>query len=460
MALLDNDELLRATGHRIRYAPRGAALELFHNRDPELVIAGPKGTGKSLAVLHKQHLVLSKYPGARYFMARKTRTSMTNSCLETFQRQVLAPPDRVHFHKQDQQFIYPNGSVYAVIGLDNIDRLNSSNWDGGFIQEVTEATERDWEIASACIRFGTVPYKQLIGDCNPDKPTHWMKKKVDQGLVKMLISIHKDNPRLWNEYGNDWSPEGVQYIDRLKRMTGVRFSRLYLGNWVAAEGVVYEEWDPNVHMLSYSDLPPDWVEWDTYWAIDFGFTHPFVWQKWKEDPKGRLYLVRQIYRTKSLVEDLAEEIMELEQGLDVPKAIICDHDAEGRATFERHTGYLTLPAYKLIQPGIQAVQARLKPNWDKRPGIFILRDSLVGVDHDLEMEGKPTCTEAEFDGYVWDEKINRLVNSKKDEVPVDKDNHGMDPLRYIVAFVDSLGDDPEDIEGIMTFEDEVSISPY
>src|SRR5437868_2072885 len=111
-SLLENDEVLRMTGHRIRYTPCGAAKDLFHDRSPEILIVGPKGTGKSLAVLHKQHLVMSKYPGARFFMARKTRTSMTNSCLETFQHQVLKPPDKVHFHKQDQQFYYPNGSCY------------------------------------------------------------------------------------------------------------------------------------------------------------------------------------------------------------------------------------------------------------------------------------------------------------------------------------------------------------
>ena len=174
-------------------------------------------------------------------------------------------------------------------------------------------------------------------------------------------------------------------------------------------------------------------------------------------------MVRQIYRTQTLVEDFATEIMDLTQGLQPPHAIICDHDAEGRATFERHTGYLTVPAYKSIQPGIQGVKSRLssKPEWDNGPGLFMLRDSLVGgVDKKLEAAGRPTAGEMEWEGYVWDEKLNRLVNSPKDELPMDKDNHFMDNARYMIAFADSLAEDPEEEETIMLYNDAEQISLY
>src|SRR3990172_4092888 len=100
--ILENESLVRASGYRIKYYPRGVCRDLFHCRDDEILLAGPANTGKSYAALQKLHLVLSKYPGAKGFMARKTRTSMTISCLLMFEKQVLKPPDKVHFHKQDQ----------------------------------------------------------------------------------------------------------------------------------------------------------------------------------------------------------------------------------------------------------------------------------------------------------------------------------------------------------------------
>lgn len=460
-SLLNEDELLRATGYRIKYHPYGAAKDLFHERADEVLLAGPAGTGKSLAALHKEHLAMSKYAGAKAFMARKTRTSMTNSCIETFERHVLKPPDKVKFHGQDQQYNYPNGSMIAVIGLDDPERIKSTDWDMGFIQEVTECTENDWEICTTRLRNWVMPYQQLMADCNPDKPTHWIKRRCDSGLTKMLRSFHQDNPRLFNTRDGTFTPEGQQYLAKLDRLTGVRRKRLYVGDWVAAEGMIYEEWDPQIHLINYSQLPEGWDEWTHYWSLDFGFVHPLAWQDWVEDPHTLdLYRVREIYQTRTLVEDLAKQVMELTYGIYTPRAIICDHDAEDRATFERHTGYLTLPAYKPIQQGIQAVKARLRPGAPGR-GLFLVRDALVRRDTELVQAGKPTCTEEEWDGYVWDEKVNRFVNSKKDELPLDKDNHGMDATRYIVAFADDLADDPEEFEGILTYdEDEVRISPY
>lgn len=458
--LLDNPDVVAATGFKIRYAPRGGSLEAFHCREDELLVVGPKGTGKSLGILQKHHLMLCKYPGAKGFMARKTRASMTNSCLDMYQKMVIKPPDRVHFHKQDQQFNYPNGSIYAVIGLDNVDRLNSSEWDFGFIQEATEATENDWEIAGACIRHGRVPYQQLAGDANPDKPTHWLKVRCDKGLTRMIRSTHEDNPKFFNPVIGDWTPEGQRYLGKLKRLSGVRYQRLYLGEWAAAEGIVYDKWDPHVHLISRQTLPIGWEDWPHYWSIDFGFVHPFVWQDWMESPDGSLYLNREIYRTRMLVEDVTREIMALNDGLPYPRAVVCDHDAEGRAVFERHSGMLTLPAYKMIKEGVEAVQTRLLSRGDSKAGIFLLRDALVSQDEELVDAGKPYSTATEFDGYVWDESRNKLVNSRKEELPKDLDNHGMDALRYVIAFVDSLADDPADTEITLYNDEDLMLSPY
>ena len=92
----------------------------------------------------------------------------------------------------------------------------------------------------------------------------------------------------------------------------------------------------------------------------------------------------------------------------------------------------TTPAHKDKSPGIQAVASRLKVAGDGKPRLFLLRDSLVERDPILEEAKKPTCTEEEIDAYVWDIANGR----KKGEEPLDKDNHGMDALRYVVARVD------------------------
>lgn len=438
-------------------------MDFFHDHGEELLLSACAGTGKSRAALEKVHLVLSKYAGARFFMARKTRASMTQSCMVTYEKEVLRPPDKVHHHKQDSEYRYPNGSTLVVCGLDDPEKIKSTEYDGGYIQEATEATKNDWEMCGSRLRSSVVPYQQLIGDCNPDKPTHWLKLREKQGLLRMFHSTLKDNPKWWDRYRNDWTPAGKAYDGRMSRLTGVRRSRLYLGLWVAAEGVVYEKWDPQVNMISRSELPKGWEEWPHYWAIDWGYVHPFAWGDFIENPAtGALYLLNQIYMPKVLVEDHAREIAKIVEGR-MPRAIICDHDAGDRATFEKHISehmgqkLLTLPAYKPIGIGVQNMAARVAsdPKWGGGPGFFVVRDSLChNKVQDLIEAGSPTCMEDEMDGYVWDVEFNEKVNSKRDEIPVDKDNHGVDYVRYMCAFADNLADDPQNFEETVYLNDE------
>lgn len=460
---LEDTKLVEASGYRIKYHPRGVICDLFTDHSDEILLVGGAGTGKSLGALHKIHLVLSKYPNSCGFMARKTRASMTNSCMKTFSTHVIKPPDKVHLHKQEQQYNYPNGSMLAIIGLDDPERIKSTDWDIGYIQEATECTENDIEICTTRLRNWKVPYQQLLMDCNPDRPKHWLHIRCEKGMTKELKSTHKDNPRLWDEYSNSWTKEGVAYLAKLQRLQGVRYKRLYLGEWAAAEGIVYDQWNDQIHLVSINDLPAGWDEWPHLWAIDWGYTHPCVWGDWIEDPKtGALYLYRQIYRTRTVVSDLAAEVMELTSGEAPPYAIICDHDSGDRAEFEKGTGLLTMPAYKNIRLGVQAVQKRLLPNWNNKPGLFIVRDSLTHPDDpELKESGKPCRGEEEWDGYVWDKKRNELVaNSKRDELPIDKDNHFLDAARYAIAFVDNLADDPQEFEEVALYDGEVQISMY
>jgi hypothetical protein len=115
-----------------------------------------------------------------------------------------------------------------------------------------------------------------------------------------------------------------------------------------------------------------------------------------------------------------------------PVAVICDHDAEGRATFERHTGLQTVAAYKAVTDGIQAVAARLRPADDGRPRLFLLRDALVERDASRAEAKRTASTEEEFPSYVWDTRQNR----KRGEEPFKEDDHGMDCTRYLVAYHD------------------------
>lgn len=427
--------LLAVTSANRPYKPYGAAEDALYCRNNELLLSGPAGTGKSRGLLEKLHYCAEKYPEMRGLILRKTRASLTDSGLVTFEDKVLPEghPALGRIKRENRHsYNYPNGSELVVGGLDKATRVMSTEYDMIYVQEAIELTEDDWENLTTRLRNGRIPYQQIIADTNPDKPIHWLKRRADSGRVHMMDSRHEDNPTLFNTGTQQWTAAGVVYIDRLDNLTGARYYRLRKGMWVSAEGLVYEGWDTAIHLIDRFEIP---AEWKRYLAIDFGYTNPFVCQWWAVDPDGRLYMYREIYKTQTLVQDHAVQIEKFCK--DEPRIIdiTCDHDAEDRATLERHTGRGTTLAHKDVSPGIQAVQQRLKKAGDGKPRIFLLRDSVVERDPSLIEKKKPCCTAEEFDGYIWEKEKDGKTNK---EEPVKVDDHGMDTLRYMVAKFDSV----------------------
>lgn len=415
---------------------RGGNFALGACRDLECLLDGPAGTGKTVAALFKVHMLLLMHPSAKALVARKTNTALAGSAIATY-REMLDPREGVRYFGGNKikpaAFEYPNGSIMIVNGLDKPDKVKSWEFDIVYINEATECTVEDIEFVRSRLRHGKIGYHQLIMDANPDAPTHWLNVRCNDGVTTRLLSRHEDNPRYFDIRLNDWTPEGREYIDGvLGGLTGVRLARLRHGIWAASEGSVYEgSWDRAKNVVKRFDVPPEWQRWMT---LDFGFTHPFVCKWYAEDPDGRYYCYREIYYTKRLVEEHARQVKALSRwgekdGDPLPRAIFADHDAEGRATFERHTGLITMPAHKAVNEGIQAMAARLRPAGDGKPRLMYFENCLVERDPELAKMKHPTCTIEEFDSYIWDTSAGQ----KRGEKPVKEFDHGMDSCRYLCA---------------------------
>lgn len=444
------------------FTARGAALEALNYRGSEVLLAGPAGTGKSRAALEKVHLVCLMSPNVRALILRKTARSLATSALKTWERDVIKQAVRdgtVNYYggsaREPAQYRYKNGSSVAIGGLDDPMKIMSTEYDLVYIQEATEVTETDWENVTTRLRNGAISFQQLIADCNPGAPTHFLLERDKAGKLKHLHSRHEDNPRYFNEDGTK-TEAGIQYIDGiLEKLTGVRYLRLRKGLWAAAEGVIWDGYDPAIHHIDPITINPAW---DRVWSIDFGYTNPFVWQDWAIDHDGRAYLVREIYMTQRLVEDHAAQIRFLNgkgrinadgsrqkyEGPEVyrwqrctPSAIICDHDAEDRATLERYLGMGTIAADKAVASGIEAVASRWKIAGDGRPRQFILKNSLVELDQTLKDRRLPTRTAEEIPGYIWAPEPPSA--DRKDRIPVKRNDHGCDAMRYFDVEIDTHG---------------------
>lgn len=431
--VVDKDDVppVGPSGQLVRYGPRGAARDLMYHRGTEVVIVGSAGTGKSLAACWKMHLTALTVPGFVGLILRATHVSLTTTTLVTFQRKVAAEALQdgvVTWYggsaKDPAAFRYSNGSVIYVAGGDRPEKFLSLEVDRIFVDEATEISQELHETLISRLRGPGDCYKQIMLACNPSHDKHWIKVRTDSGELPMLTSVHEDNPWLFD--GTTWTEAGREYLAKLDKLTGVRYLRLRKGVWAAAEGVIYDEFSAAVHEIDRFTPPADWP---LYVVVDFGYIHPFVAQFWRVDGDGRLYLQREIFYTQRLVVDHAEKIKQVIQEIGVrPTAIICDHQAENRASLARALGRPTSPARKDVRPGIEAVQSRLRKQDDGRPRIFFMKDSVVEKDPDLVEAGAPTCTVEEIPAYIWE--------SKGKEAPVKHQDDGMDTMRYMVAELD------------------------
>jgi PBSX family phage terminase large subunit len=425
------------------FTPRGGALELWKYKGHEVVISGPAETGKTYSALNKLNALAWKYPNSQSVVIRKTLTSLYTSVLKTY-KNVLGAESPVSFYggEKPEWADYPNGSRIFFAGMDNPQKALSSERDFIYVNQAEELALDDWEtLTTRCTgRAANAPYAQIMGDCNPGPPTHWI---LHRPSLKIFESRHEHNPTLFDDDGTI-TPRGRLTLEILDRLTGVRKERLRYGRWVQAEGAVYEEWDRAVHLIEPFPIPR---EWRRIRSTDFGYSNPFSTGWYAIDHDGRMYLYREIYKTQTIVDDHARRIVEL-SGSDRFEANIADHDAEDRATLARavpatatrpgRPGIPTLPAYKLISPGIQAVQARLRPAGDGKPRLFIFKDALLPEDRDESLAERkmPTCMADEFEVYMWPKDSG---GKSVKEVPLDRDNHAMDQLRYAVGYVDKLG---------------------
>lgn len=407
------------------YRPLPWQVAAWRDKGRVCLYSGSAGGGKSRAAAEKLHGFMKKYPGAVGVGLRKAREFASKSVVYAL-RHAIGDDPAVRYNASDLVFHYTNGSRIFIVGMKDEGQrqaLRSINGDGAadFIwgEEANALTEDDYNELLGRLRGKAADWRQILLTTNPDHPLHWIKTRlIDGGEASVHYSTAHDNPNL--------PPE---YIQTLNSITGVLGLRLRDGLWVQSEGVVYDIWSDAIHMVNA--MPDGWHDWRKIRVIDFGYTNPFVCQWWAIDPDGRMYRYRELYMTKRTVAEHAEKINLLSQG-ESYEATICDHDAEDRATLQR-AGIRNRAATKDVSPGIQAVRQRLARGHDDKPRLFLLRNALVERDAALTDAHKPTCTEQELPGYVWQTTVEGRPNR---EEPVKLDDHGCDALRYAVMYVD------------------------
>lgn len=320
----------------------------------EIIVAGPRGTGKTVFLCDLFHRMAQMYPGMTQLWTRSKRTRLTDAVLKTFEEAILGPGHplsagaiREHRHS----YTYPNGSRIILQGLDDPERQRSVEADLVWVNEPTEISETAWEEVGGSLRetIGTsCPFRLQVGDHNPAPPGHWTNQRCkpfpqhlyprvqddgtrmrewftpamyqdtlewnfgDQSGFKAykIQTFHVDNPAYWDIDRWDWKPAGLEYVTkRLGKMSGPRKVRYLEGRPAAAEGVVFIEFDQDRHVVPAFDIPRDWP---LTLGEDPGYDHPTAIAIAAVAPNGRKYIIAEYVRRQTTVEQDAKWISDFE----------------------------------------------------------------------------------------------------------------------------------------------------
>lgn len=156
---------------------------------------------------------------------------------------------------------------------------------GCFVDEVALCTE---SAVNQALARCSVDGSRYWFNCNPDSPRHWfyqdwILRAGEQNALHLHFNL-RDNPSLTEHI-----------IERYERQyTGVFYDRYIRGEWVVAEGLVYQ-FDQTDITCTREEAEGDgrglWFA-----SLDYGITNPFAAGLWRVTPDmGRAYLVDEYY---------------------------------------------------------------------------------------------------------------------------------------------------------------------
>jgi len=396
---------------------RGANSVIQDDTSKEILLVGAAGTGKTTACLKKIYDVCLANPYVRVALVRKTRASLIETALVTFEQHILGhghPLLSGSSRQNRMSYVFPNNSRINIVGMDKPDRVLSADYDIIYICQAEELEEGDAEALMSRLRNGRLPYHQLIMDCNPQSESHWLFQRQLKGKLKMLTSFHQNNPKFFDADKNEWTPAGVEYKDMLGALTGVRYKRLFLGQWVSAEGAVYD-FERSRHTTSSLPAMRRYVV-----GVDWGHKDAGSMVVVGEGIDNKLYVVEEHLRVSQTLDYWKQKAFDVMRRYNSPQ-FYCDPSLQAHIQAFMMAGIPAVKAMNKIQFGVDLVQQRFST--DK---LKIYNGSVKQLDPVLRDKRMPTSLMEEVEGYVWNETR---------DMPKDGNNHALDALRYaVVAF--------------------------
>lgn len=292
---------------------------------------------------------------------------------------------------------------------------------GAYINEASLANEEVFdEIRKRCSPDGA----RVVCDTNPDIPTHYLKKKYidNPNHSKAIRSNHfriDDNTFL-----------SKMYIQNLKETepAGMFYDRAIEGEWAAAEGIVYQDFDQKTMVIPSSKVPNNLT---IICGVDWGYEHKGCIVVAGVDDSNRYYVLEEHtaqFKEIDYWTDIAKDIQK-RYGKRVP--FYADTARTEHINHFVKAGINCIYGYKSRLTGVEYVAKAMKTN-----AFFVVKEAIdnTGIN---QTSDKYHWFLEEIYQYVWDDKTGE---------PLKVNDDVMDTIRYAIATYERIKAMPKSMD--------------
>ena len=297
---------------------------------------------------------------------------------------------------------YGKQSHIALRGWESVETLRGQAFDFLVLDEISQY-RNFWVNWQEVLR---PTLTDRIGQClfisTPKGFNHFYDLYNLQNTDRDYVSFH------FTSYDNPHIP--ASEIEKAKlELTEDRFAQEYLADFRKTSGLVYKEFDRNVHLFSgdFKDKMKGQIK--VFGGVDFGFTNPAAIMTVRKDKDNNYYVTEEWYKRQHTDAQIADYVMALRWNE-------CYPDPESASGCEelRRRNINTRDVLKnkdSVRNGINVVRELLKAN-----RLFI-HSSCINLI-------------SEFETYSYPD---RKPDHNEEENPIKENDHALDAIRYALS---------------------------
>ncbi|MGG3012284.1 PBSX family phage terminase large subunit [Brevibacillus sp. HD1.4A] len=387
-------------------------------RDKDAIICdGSVRAGKTVVMsLSYVMWAMDTFDGENLALCGKTIGSLRRNVLQPLKRTLKGRGYSVKEHRADNYLTitYKGKTNYFYLfgGKDESsqDLIQGITLAGVFFDEIALMPKSFVDQATARCSVEGAKYWM---NCNPAGPYHWFK-------LEWLDNLEKKNALHLHFMMDDNLSLSERTKARYKSLfSGIFYKRYILGEWVLAEGIIYDMWDDGENTFDDKDLPQGFkYRARRHIAIDYGTQNPMVFLDiW--DDGDTCWILNEYYydgRSKGVQKD----------------------DSQYADDFESFVGTEFAPVFTIIDPSASSFKAALRNRGyrikdadnDVEDGIRMTQTMMLRRKLKVHRRNCPNFLK-ERASYIWDEKAQQGGKEK----PVKQNDHCMDAGRYFVKTI-------------------------